>query len=205
MEEPLSRTMPHDPLGERLGVVVPRWPVDPPRVDLARMRACTALLGDVTRCTRSSDQEQARAALHRTEVPMTRARRPIQFLPLAFALSSGCDENAGVEEVDRGAKPIEAHRADDEPLALSPVGIDGAHVDLDTVHVVATGTVDDTPVAVLASEDGTPLCAVVREGDATRWVDVDALAEGRLERLEARPSGVDPDAAAMLLQLVAVR
>jgi len=125
---------------------------------------------------------------------MTRARRPVpSFLALAWCLSSACDDDAGVEEVDRGAKPIEARAA-----------MAAAHVEIDEVHSIVTGTVDDAPFVMIASEDGTPVCAVAGEGPAMDWVDVHALVEGRLERLDARPPDVDADTAA-LLQHVAAR
>lgn len=135
---------------------------------------------------------------------MTRARRPLRCsLVLACVLSSACDEDPGVEEVDRGAKPIESRRADLERFGLSPTGIAGAHVEIVDIQLLATGTIDDEPLAMITSEDGTPVCAVVGSGTSMRWADVDALAEGRLELLSARPSDVDADAAAVLEHLAA--
>jgi hypothetical protein len=127
---------------------------------------------------------------------MNRAHTIKSVLALACMLSSACDEQAGVEEVDRGAKPIEARRAADE---LFLVG--GVRVEIVDVQLVATGTVDGQPLAMLAGEDGTPVLAVVGKGASMRWVDVEALIEGHVVLLDARPPDADADAAAVLEHL----
>jgi hypothetical protein len=127
----------------------------------------------------------------------TVGRRVPLLLLVATALASGCDDDAGVEEVDRGAKPIEARRGVDAArrlVAAEPA----AGVELEHVQVLATATVDDTSVAMLADEDGTVTCAAIGRAGALQWLDVDALGEGRLAVLEGRPADIEADAATLL-------
>jgi hypothetical protein len=132
------------------------------------------------------------------------AHRCVRVLAvLITALSAACDEDPGVEEVDRGAKPIEARRGDDESLQLAAETLDVARLELAVVHVVAEGTVGDTPIVVLADEDGALECAGMGGSDGVQWLDVDALAEGRLVPLHAPCTGVDADIAAVLVDALA--
>ena len=132
---------------------------------------------------------------------MTRARpTPSSFLALVCVLLPACDDQAGVEEVDRGAKPIEA-RVAHMPWAPGP-GIRTARtLEIDDVHLLVTGTVDDAPFVMLATEDGTGVCAMAGEGPSRAWVDPEALAEGRLERGVTHSPADDVDACAVLQQL----
>lgn len=88
-------------------------------------------------------------------------------IALPFVLAAACQTEANVEEVDRGAKPIEARTADLEGLAawneptheVTLVSIDGAR------RGVVTATLGDLQIVVITSEDGRPLAAAARDVD----------------------------------------
>ena len=132
--------------------------------------------------------------------PLNRARSlPSLFLALTFVFAPACDDDPGVEEVDRGAKPIEARVADGrwEPAHATP------RLDVDDVLLLVTGTVQDTPFVMLATEDGAGVCAMAGEGPSLGWVDAEVLTEGRLERRVSRSPADGVDACAVLPKLAA--
>jgi hypothetical protein len=130
--------------------------------------------------------------------------QPMRFTLPALWLSISLSACSGEhDEVDRGAQPIaardvvgiDAWEADGLDFAL--VSVDGAR------RMVATRTLADTPIVVVADEHGAPLAAATGEGDTLQYLDVAALIDDReLILVDAPTEAIDAESAA-LVELVA--
>jgi hypothetical protein len=113
-------------------------------------------------------------------------------LCLALGSVTGCDHDAGdrTEVREHEIVGLAAWEADGHAFTL--LSFDGA------TRIVATGTVADVAVVVIATEDGTPLAAIARDEHGSQYADMSALSENGDVVLRTAPPVLDDDSAGLL-------